>query len=383
MLGRGPRLKSSYLNSEISEVTRFNEVDYFSSGRELFIDIVEEIKNAKSSIHIESYIFRDDKFTNELLTLLIYKLKQGIKVKIVLDSNGNIGNRKSQFKEFKMNGGEVYSFYNGIYKLINFNYRNHKKIIVIDGKIGYLGGFNIGDEYLSHHPRITPWRDSQIKIKGEAIYYLQKAFLDDYYYSKGNHKDYDKNDLIKTKVDNQCYIQLLSFSPKNEYKTIKEEYMKQIYTAKRKIIIQTPYFVPDIGLLNALKSALINGIKVEIMIPKVYDQWIPYCATLEYSKELFLLGAKVYFYKGFIHAKTLIIDGEYLSLGSVNFDIRSMHHNFEITSLIYTKREVERYLQIYYLDLENSIMYDEVYERKYLKRYIVGRKVFKLLSTLM
>lgn len=383
MLGRGPRLKKNFVNSSSSEVTYFNEIEYFSSGVSFFRDLIGEINKAKSTIHIESYIFRDDTFTNELLNLLILKLKQGIKVKIVLDSNGNLSNRKTFFKEFKENGGEVFSFYNGIYQLLNFNYRNHKKIIVIDGEIGYLGGFNIGDEYLSHHPRITPWRDSAIKLKGEIIYYLQKNFLDDFYYSKGGYKGIENVDLIQRKVDNQSIVQLLSFSPKNEYKNIKEEYMKKIYGAKKEIIIQTPYFVPDIGLLNALKNALINDIKVKIMIPKVYDQRIPYCATLEYAKELYALGAEIYFYKGFIHAKTLIVDREYLSLGSVNFDVRSMHHNFEITALIYSKKDVDNYLQIYFSDEENSEVFSEVYERKYLRRYRVGRKVFKLLSTLM
>ena len=119
------------------------------------------------------------------------------------------------------------------------------------------------------------------------------------------------------------------------------------------------------------------------MIPKVYDKWIPYCSTLEYAKELYCLGAEVYFYKGFIHAKTLIIDEEYLSLGSANFDIRSMHHNFEITAIISSKKEVLEYLNIFYLDIENSEVFDLTYERKYLKKYKIGRKVFKLLSTLM
>lgn len=382
-LGRGPKLKRSYLDTDIGKKTEYNKVTYFSNGNSLFLDIVKEITSSKSSIHIESYIFRDDKFTEELLALLVYKLKQGVKVRIVLDSNGNMSNRKEQFNEFKKHGGEVYSFYNGIYRFLNFNFRNHKKIIVIDGKIGYLGGFNIGDEYLSHHPRITPWRDSQMKIEGEAVYYLQQSFLDDFYYAKGSMKHFDKMDLFSVKVEEKCEVKLLSFSPKNEYKNIKEEYMKMIYNAKEEIIIQTPYFVPDIGLLNALKNALHNDVQVKIMIPKVYDQRIPYCATLEYSKELFKLGAKVYFYKGFIHAKTLIVDRKVLSLGSVNFDIRSMHHNFEITAFIYSKKEVEEYLEIYFKDEENSEVFDEVYERKYLKKYKVGRKVFKLLSTLM
>ena len=383
ILGRGPRLKKNYLNSKIDELTYFNDVRYFSSGRDLFTRIIKDIKNAKSSIHIESYIFRDDVFTNEFLYLLNQKLKEGVKVKIVIDSNGNLRNRKHFFDEFKRNGGEIYSFYNGIYRLINFNYRNHKKIIVIDGKIGYLGGFNIGEEYLSQHPRITPWRDSQMRIEGEVVYHMQKAFLDDYYYSKGGYSQYEDYDLFKSTINNHCEVKLLSFSPKSEYKNIKEEYMKKIYAAKNEIIIQTPYFVPDIGLLNALKNALVNKVKVVIMIPKVYDQWIPYCATLEYAKELYLLGAEVYLYRGFIHAKTFIVDREYLSLGSVNFDIRSMHHNFEITALIYSKKEVDDYLKIYHDDLKESDEFSLSYERKYLRKYKVGRKVFKLLSTLM
>ena len=383
MLGRGPKLKKNYISSEISEMTYFNSIKYFTSGRDFFSDLVNSINSAKESIHIESYIFRDDVFTKELIILLIRKLKEGVKVRIVIDSNGNMSNSKKQFDEFKLNGGEIYSFYKGIYRLLNFNYRNHKKIIVIDGKIGYLGGFNIGDEYLSHHPRITPWRDSQIRIEGEVVYNLQKSFLDDFYYAKNRVNKYENYNLVKGKVENKCEVKLIHFSPKSEYKSIKEEYMKKIYSAKKEIIIQTPYFVPDIGLLNALKSALYNKIKVKIMIPKVYDQWIPYCSTLEYAKELYCLGAEVYFYKGFIHAKTLIIDEEYLSLGSANFDIRSMHHNFEITAIISSKKEVLEYLNIFYLDLENSEVFDLVYERKYLKKYKIGRKVFKLLSTLM
>lgn len=383
LLGRGPKLKRNFVTSSTSEITVDNTIDYFTDGISLFRDLVNEIDKATSSIHIESYIFRDDNFTSELLNLLIIKLKQGIKVRIVLDSNGNINNRKNQFKEFEKYGGQVCAYYNGIYRWLNFNYRNHKKIIVIDGKIGYLGGFNIGDEYLSHHPRITPWRDSQIKITGNAVYFLQKEFLNDFYYANGKYKIIENQDLFKIKSNGYGLVKIMSFSPKDEYKNIKEEYTKRIYGAKKEIIIQTPYFVPDVGLMNALKTALKHGIKIQLMVPKIYDQRIPYCATLEYAKELYKLGAEVYFYKGFIHAKTLIIDREYLSLGSVNFDVRSMFSNFEITALIYSKNDINKYLDIFVVDKENSEVFNEVYERKYLKRFLVGRKVFKLLSTLM
>ncbi|MDD6302338.1 MAG: phospholipase D-like domain-containing protein [Bacillales bacterium] len=382
--GRGPMLFFYKKEDYYQTLTLYNHLQIFTDGKSFYDDLMEEIKKAKSTIHIESYIFRDDRFTKELMKELYVKLKEGVKVRIVYDPNANLTNDRNQFVEFIKLGGKVYPYYKGIFKILNFNYRNHRKIIVIDGKLGYLGGFNLGIEYLSKHPRITPWRDSQIKIKGECVYVLQKEFLKDYNFAKKSIQYEDNLDLIKEKYSDRILpIDLVSFCPKDDFNKIKETYMSWIYGAKSLIQIQTPYLVPDIGIMNAIKTALHNKVKVEIMIPRVYDKLIPYFGTLEYVKELFDLGAKVYFYEGFIHAKTLLVDDEKLSIGSVNLDVRSMYHNFELTALIYGKEQIYRHKNIFSVDVINSLIYSEEFEKKELKKYRLGQKIFKLLSVLM
>lgn len=383
LIGRGIVLPSFYYRENEINLTLYNNVSFFNEGNELFKDIFFEIEKAKSSIHIESYIFRDDELGKKLVCLLKKKCKEGVSVKIVYDPNGNLFNNKHFFDELINEGGEVKKYYYGIYRLLNFNYRNHRKIIVLDGKKAYIGGFNIGEEYLSRHPRITPWRDSHIKIEGESVYYIQKTFLNDFYSASKNKSSKACSDLVMVKSKEYCPIEIATFFPNEEYQVVKQVYLKEIYNARNRILIQTPYFVPDIGLLNALKYVLRQGIEVVIMIPKVYDKIISYYATLEYAMELFEKGAKIYLYHGFIHSKAMIIDSSFLSIGSTNFDIRSFHHNLEENAFIYDTNKIKEYYETFKNDLYKCDEYDEIYERKYLKKYRFGRKIFKILSSLM
>lgn len=383
LLGRGMVLPSFYYRESEISLSLYNEVSIFTDGCKLYSDIFKEIEKAKESVHIETYIFRSDYIGTKLISLLVKKCKEGVKVKIVFDSNGNIFNDKKQFNELKRAGGEVYSYYNGIYRFLNFNYRNHRKIIVIDGIISYIGGFNIGSEYLGCHARITPWRDTHIRIIGESVYSIQKTFINDFNSAKGRLSSLIDSSLKRNTNKKYCPIEIASFFPNNDYQLIKQCYLKEVYRAKKRIIIETPYFVPDIGLLNALKYALREGIEVIIIIPKVYDKIVSYFPTLEYANELFNNGAKVYLYKGFIHAKAVLIDSSFLSIGSSNFDIRSFYHNIELNAFIYDKSVIKAYKNIIDLDLELSIEYSEVVERRLLKKYRFGRKVFKILSSLM
>lgn len=383
LIGRGILLPSFYYRENEINLTLYNNVTFFNDGRELFKDIFYLIENAKTSIHIESYIFRDDELGKRLVCLLKKKCKEGIKVKVVYDPNGNLFNDKHFFDELINEGGEVRKYYYGIYRFLNFNYRNHRKIIVIDGLVAYIGGFNIGEEYLSKHPRITPWRDSHIKIEGESVYYIQKTFLNDFYSASKKRNVNVNSSLIRSKVEAYCPIEVATFFPNEDYQVVKQVYLKEIYNARKRILIQTPYFVPDIGLLNSLKYVLRQGIEVVIMIPKVYDKIISYYATLEYAMELFEKGAKVYLYHGFIHSKVMLVDSSFLSIGSTNFDIRSFHHNLEENAFIYDRNKIMEYYYIFKDDLIRCDEYDEVYERKYLRKYRFGRKIFKILSSLM
>ena len=202
------------------------KAEYFSSGTSFFDDVIKRIKLAKEFVFLEFFIVAEGALFTRIFDLLSEKVKQGVDVRVIYDDMGShkVLSRKSKLA-LKNSGIKIQPF-NKITPFVSLalNYRDHRKIIVIDGKIGYLGGFNIGDEYLSHHPRITPWRDSQMKIEGEGVYYLQQSFLDDFYYAKGSMKHFDNMDLFSVKVDERCEVKLLSFSPKNEYKNIKEEY---------------------------------------------------------------------------------------------------------------------------------------------------------------
>lgn len=361
-------LKFNLLHNN-SAITEFNDVKIFNTAYDKFEELIKDIKNAKHSIHLLYYIIKNDTIGNILIRTLTEKVKQGVKVRLIYDDVGCICVSKKMFDKLKEAGGEVYSFFPSYVKFINFNlnYRNHRKIVVIDGKIGYVGGINIGDEYMSLHKKLNPWKDCHLKIIGDAVNFLQLQFIQDLAYVS-NHKieteeNFKENYFPKSNTKKVTYTQIVASGPdKKNYEKIKSTYLRMLYNAKKEIFIQTPYLGLDESFLSALISTAQYGIKIRIMLPTIYDKRIVYRVTSSYINQLLRAGIEVYLYKGFIHSKVMIMDDCVTSIGSANFDIRSFSLNFEVNAFITDNGINSKMKEIFYNDINDCVKLDENYE---------------------
>lgn len=319
-----------------SVLTEYNDVKFYFDGRDKFTDMFEDIKKAKEYIYIEYYIFKTDKLGRSLIDLLNAKLKEGVEVKILVDAVGSRSIKRKCFKEFKKLGGKIDSFFPLFFSKFTtrFNYRNHRKIVIIDGKIAYSGGFNVGDEYINRSKKFGFWRDTHFKLTGEIVEEYLRRFKFDYRFatnikSKG---EINKDNLPK----NINRMQLITSGPDSMYENIKNAYVKMISTAKDKIWIQTPYFIPDESVMQALSIAALSGVDVRLMIPNKSDHLFVRWATLSYAGKLLEDNVKVYEYEdGFLHSKQVIKDDDIVTVGTANFDIRSFTLNFEANLIFY------------------------------------------------
>ena len=324
-------------------LTENNAVDIFTDGKEKFDQLLLDIKAAKKSIHLQYYIFKNDGIGSKLITALTEKAKEGLEVRLLYDELGSRTLRKRAFKELTAAGGQVAVFFPSKFHLINLrmNYRNHRKLAIIDGQTGYIGGFNVGDEYLGLHPKFGYWRDTHLRIVGTAIYAIQTRFILDWNQAAPHHEIHYSPEYFPGKLDEivgNIGMQIVSSGPNSEWEQIKNGYIKMITAAKESVFIQTPYFIPDTSLLDTLRIAALSGVDVKIMIPNKPDHMFVYWATYSYIGEMLKAGAKVYIYEnGFIHAKTLLVDSKISSVGTANIDMRSFRLNFEVNAFIYSE----------------------------------------------
>lgn len=328
-----------HLKTNNAVLTQDNRIEIFDDGANKFEQLLKDIEAAKDHIHIQYYIFRLDDLGTRIANALIKKAKQGIKVRLLYDEMGSRNIKKRHFKELLAVGGEVEVFFPSILPLINprLNFRNHRKIVVIDGRIGYIGGFNVGDEYLGLQQKFGYWRDTHLRIEGSAVHPLQTRFLLDWNQACAQQKmGYSDRYFPAIPKKGDVGLQIVSSGPDSDWEQIKIGYLKLIHMAKKYIYIQTPYFIPDTSFLDAIKIAALSGIDVRIMIPNKPDHMFVYWATYSYVGQLLHAGAKVYIYeKGFIHAKTIVIDDEASTVGTANIDVRSFSLNFEVNAFIY------------------------------------------------
>ena len=346
-----------YMNLKTNNavLTQDNDVKIFDDGSDKFEALISDIIHAKNHIHIQYYIFKLDNLGQRIMNVLIKKAKQGVKVRVLFDEMGSRGIRKRHFKELIEAGGEVEVFFPSILPLINprLNFRNHRKIAVIDGRIGYIGGFNVGDEYLSLSDRFGYWRDTHLRIEGSAVHPLQTRFILDWNQASA------KNDIIYAEryfpiipQKGTAALQIISSGPDTEWEVIKNNYLHLIANAKKYVYIQSPYFIPDESFFDAIRIATLTGIDVRIMIPNKPDHMFVYWATYSYVGPLVEAGAKVYHYeKGFIHAKMIVVDDEIASVGTANIDVRSFSLNFEVNALIYDRLLAHRLAEIFERDI--------------------------------
>ena len=348
--------------------TQGNDVALYTDGTEKFEHLLRDLDSAQHHIHMEYYIFRSDELGTVVRNKLILAAKRGVKVKLLLDAWGCSSLKKHFFDALIAAGGEVEFFFPILIPYINprVNYRNHRKIVVIDGHVGYTGGFNVGDEYLGIDPKFGYWRDNHLRIEGSAVYSLQNRFLMDW---NSHHKPEEKYQLEyfpRMKECGQNDVQIITSGPDNTREQIKMAYLKMINMAQKEILIQTPYYIPDDSIHEALKLALLSGVKVTIQIPNKPDHILVYWATYSLAAELLDYGAQIEIYdNGFMHAKTMIIDGQVASVGSANIDIRSFRLDFEVNTLIYNEAFVRHLRETYFeTSTQCHLLTKEIYENR-------------------
>ncbi len=361
-----------------------NDIKIYTNGSDKLADLKKDLLNAKKSINIEYYIFANDKTGNDIMKILCQKASEGVDVKLIYDS---IGSRKAPrrfFKKLEDAGGQVGEFFPPFMhiRLINLklNYRNHRKVVVVDGKIGYTGGINIRNDHVGLDKKLKPWRDTHIRVEGAGVYALQNIFLDDWRYCKNDNTPlrlYLENGYFPSpSIKGNATTQLVTSGPDSVVPKILETYVKMITNAKKRVYIQTPYFIPDDVFISALRIAVKSGIDVRIMVPKIPDKKTVYLATLSYLKEVAELGIKIYLYNGFLHSKTLLVDDNKLSIGTCNTDNRSFRLNFEDTVIIYSKELNKQHRDIFEDDIKHSQQVDLNYFKK--KRWLT-----KILQAIM
>lgn len=337
-----------------------NVVKLYTDGTSKFADLFDSIKAAKEYIHMEYYIIRDDFLSHKLCDLLIEKADEGVKIRLLYDGMGCLRTPKSLFKELQAHGILVCAFFPPFIPYINLriNYRNHRKICVVDGEVAYMGGFNIGSEYIGLDKKLGYWRDTHLQLVGSSVQMLDLQFLLDWRFAYPN-ETIDLDHYIRYRTPNlvgNTGIQIVASGPDSKHSSIRNGYIRMISCAKSSICIQTPYFIPDEGVLSAIKIAALSGIDVKIMIPNKPDHLFVHWASYSYLGEVLACGAKCYTYeKGFLHAKTIVIDDEICSVGTANFDIRSFTLNFEVNAFIYDANIASRLGEIFHQDLMDCL----------------------------
>ncbi|MFJ1473738.1 cardiolipin synthase [Capnocytophaga cynodegmi] len=365
-----------------------SSIEILNNGENLFPVLLREMRNAKSHIHIEYYIYENDTIGNQVKEILIEKARQGVEVRFIYDDFGSRSIRKNIVKELKENGVQVFPFHkiNFIYFANRINYRNHRKIVVIDGKTSFVGGINVSDKYINSAENELYWRDTHLMIKGVTSLSLQMVFLSDWNFCSNENitiqPAYFPTDFSNLPKD--YYAQIAYSGPDSDLPTILYTTIQAIYSAKEEILLTTPYYIPDTSLQEALIIASLSGISVKLLLPKEGDSFLVNITSQSFLEELLRAGVKIYLYKkGFVHSKTFVIDGKWASVGTANLDARSFDLNFEVSALIYNQDIALQLRETFYEDLlDAETLTLEKWEKRP-KYKQLAEKILRLISPFM
>lgn len=361
-----------------------NDINIFTSGSKLLSKMLEDISNAKDHIHAEYYIIETDETGNTFKEALIKKAQEGVEVRVIYDDLGSWKLKRSTIREMKRAGIKMQSFFKVRFPYFTskINYRNHRKILVIDGTVGYLGGFNIADRYTKGLDWGI-WRDTHLRIEGDAVSAIQHTFLYDWLYiTKKLHTS--KRFFPQTSITTPTAVQIGISGPDMHWESIMQAYCHAISNAKKYIYIQTPYFLPNESILNAIESAALSGVEVKLMIPYRSDEKVSFESSMSYMGSILNSGVEVYQYtKGFIHSKTIVIDDEIAIIGSANIDLRSFEQNFEVSAFIYSEKHSKELKDLFIKDMKVSkkISYQKWSKRPNYKKII--QSLARLLSPIL
>nr|WP_321358351.1 cardiolipin synthase [uncultured Draconibacterium sp.] len=360
------------LNNSDSLLTTGNTLHLLKDGQHTFDKIIEAIEKARHHIHMEYYIFANDKIGNKLKDLLIKKRQEGVEVRIIVDDVGSWGLTRKFFRDLQANDIEIYPFMEVRFPRFTsrVNYRNHRKIIVIDGKMGFIGGINIADRYIEGMKELGHWRDTHLQIGGDAATTLQVIFAADWYFiTKQNLYGYKYFPPLSDAPG--APVQVSASGPDYSWKSIEQAFFAAITSARKRIYIVTPYLMPPPELKEALRTAALSQVDVRIIIPEKSDASLSKWCSFSYVEELLEAGVRIFLYqKGFIHSKYLLVDDSISSIGTSNFDFRSFETNFEANAFIYQKEFTKELEQHFLSDLQQS---REVKYREWRKRSLLDK----------
>lgn len=377
-LNRFKRLILYNLNEAQAVLTDNNDIRIYTDGEEKFRALINEMDHARNYIHIQYYIIRNDELWKRIEEVLIRKVKQGVEVRVLFDSMGCRGRKgmsKADWMRLKEAGIKVAEFFPAMFgKLqLRVNYRNHRKIVVIDGRLGFVGGFNVGREYLGRDEKFGYWRDTHLCVEGAAVTSLAMRFVLDWNYAAKENLFLEDRlfEIPAYERNGREAVQIISSGPDSASPVIRDNYLRLIHMARKSIYIQTPYFIPDNDIRDALLIAAKSGVDVNIMIPCKPDHPFVYWATYSYIGEMVRAGAKCYTYdNGFLHTKCLCVDDLVSCIGTANMDIRSFELNFEVNAVVYSAKITQNLVRAFEKD---KLLSTQITEKNYGKRGIVIR----------
>ncbi len=368
----GESLSALAKRFDASEVTQGNRIDLYREGHSAFAAIFEAIAEAKNHVHVETYILHDDELGRKLIAALADRAKAGVEVRLLFDAIGSYGTPSSLLRPLADAGGKASLFLpiNPLRRRFQINLRNHRKILVVDGAVGFIGGLNFGDEYVGKSSYFGFWRDTHLRLVGPGAVDLQRVFAEDWDFAAGEHLE-DEKYFTPVPAQGPHAVQIIDSGPDQEVKAIREVIFAAISKARRRLWIASPYFVPDTGLLDALCLAGYTGVDVRLLGQLKPDKQLPQFAARYWWTHVLRAGVRVFQYKkGMMHAKTVLVDDEFVSVGSANLDNRSMFLNFEANCLIYSPpiaKELEAFLIADFADA------DEIDPKKYAQRPLPSR----------
>ena len=370
--------------------TQDNDVALLVNGQAFFPRLLKDIEAAQHSIHIEFFIFEArDTIGKSVLEALARRASAGVDVRLIYDAMGALRNRPHHFKALRQAGGRVYRHLPSMAaSILNANYLNHRKIVVIDGAVGYTGGINVGDAYLGHHKRCRPWRDTMIRLTGSSVGDLQVRFMKDWRFLE---KRMRIKDPLTLRPDHfppltpsgRMGVQVISSGPDTPYEPIKNGMITMMYAATKRISVQSPYLIPDESFMSALINAAASGLRVEVMLPGIGDKDYVYHVTKSNIEPLLEAGVHVYFYRGFLHAKMMLVDDKVVTIGTTNVDIRSFQLDFEVNAFIYDKAFCADCRAVFDDDLAQC---DELSLEAFKKRSVFSKileSIYRLFSPIM
>ena len=368
-----------------SPITGCNHTQVLTNAEDAYRSMLEAIRGAKHHIHFSSYIIRDDDIGRKFCEELIRKAREGVHVRLLYDGIGSIKLRGRFFVPLAEAGVECASFFpfRPSFLKKRMNYRNHRKILVVDGTIGFVGGINIGDEYLGKHKRLGFWRDTHLAIAGDGVYGLQEVFLRDWEMATRRHP-HDPAFFPAHACTGNEVIQIVAGGPNRRDDAIHETTFAALTAAKERIWIKTPYFIPDGSIAMALKTAAMSGVDVRLIVPLVPDTYLVHAATLSYVDEMMSYGVRFWQYKrGFIHAKVAIVDELMASVGTANMDLRSFFFNFEVNALLFDRDRIAELERDFLQDLQDSVEVELSIFRKRPRRVKIKQALARMLSPLL